>query len=45
MINFNKDYIVGVDPGIVNIITLFQGDKNHCSLIDRQSRRKVVTGR
>ncbi len=30
-INFNKDYIVGVDPGIVNIITCFEGDENDCS--------------
>jgi transposase len=46
-INFNKDYIVGVDPGIVNIITCFEGDENHCSLTDKagEKREKVVTGR
>ncbi len=26
LINFNKDYIVGVDPVVVNIITCFEGD-------------------
>ncbi len=44
-INFNKDYIIGVDPGIVNIITCFEADENDCSLIDRQSRRKARKGR
>jgi hypothetical protein len=43
--NFNKDYIVGIDPGIMNIITCFEGDENDCSLIDRQSRRKARKGR
>jgi transposase len=44
-IKFNKHYTVGVDPGIVNIITCFEGDENHCSLIDRQSKRKTRKGR
>jgi hypothetical protein len=33
-ISFNMHYIVGVDPGVLNIITCFEGDENDCSLID-----------
>ncbi len=39
-INFDNGYIVGIGPGVVNIIICFEGYENDCSLIDRQSRRK-----